>query len=79
MLVRITKQTGETGLRLPGTLILLNYELGTKWIDNGWAVEVDQSELAGKQLKPNIETKQEQFKQKDKETKRKRVVKTKVK
>jgi len=79
MIVRIIKQIGETGLRQPGTLILLNDELGTKWINNGWAVEVDQDELAKKQLKTDIETKQEKFKVKEKETKRKKVVKTKVK
>jgi type II secretory pathway component PulK len=78
MLVRVTKQIGETGLRLPGTLFLLNDELGQKWIQNGWAVEVDQYEIEGKELKTDIETKQEKFKVKEKETKRKRVTKTKL-
>jgi hypothetical protein len=78
MLVRVIEQRGETGLRVAGTLILLNDELGQKWINNGWAKKEDDPIIL-KQEKATIETKQEKFKVKEKETKRKRITKTKVK
>ena len=78
MLVKLTKQIGETGLRLPGTLILLNDELGQKWVDNGWATK-EPDPIIGKELKTDIETKEKKFKVKEKETKHKRVTKTKIK
>jgi len=72
MLVKITEQRGETGLRKAGTLYLVGDDLGKVWIEKKWAVEF-------KEEKATIETKEEKFKVKTKETKRKRVTKTKVK
>lgn len=67
--VIILKQIGETGLRTPGTPVLLPDEQAKQWIEKGWA----------KEDKTTFETKEEKFTQKVKETKRKRVIKTKIK
>lgn len=62
MKVKILILRGETGLKLPASLCDLPDQTAKDWIKKGWAVEV-------KEEKAVIETKQEKFTKKHKNTK----------
>ncbi len=63
--IRVLNLVGETGLKKPGTLICLPDTSADLWIAKGWA------ELAEKQEMPNLETKEEKFVNRTKQTKNK--------
>jgi len=62
MKVKILILRGETGLRLPASLVDLPDQAAKEWIKKGWAVEV-------KEEKTIIETKEEKFIKRKKHTK----------
>lgn len=62
--VKIIKLRGETGLLQPGRLVDVSAEKAAEWVKNGWVVEI-------KEEKVQLETKEEKFTKKEKQTKKK--------
>jgi len=68
--VKVLKQAGETGLRLPGACFLLD-EITTAYLEGRGLVEIKKS-VTSKQEKVKLETKEEKFVSKKKITKAKK-------